>query len=412
MTATVRLRDIGGAYGGLSGREKANFGWGNASFITFLEVINSTRLRGRDLARVQVASSERQNRVRHGDLLFNLSSETPSEVALSAVVDFVPDADTYLNSFCFGFRLRENSEVDPIYLAYFFRSSAGRALVASLAQGATRYNIARSKFLDVELDLPPLKRQCQVVESLRDADEQIAALERMLIKKQAIKQGMLQHLLTGKIRLPGFDAAWTEVELGELLAFKNGLNKGSQYFGMGTPIVNFMDVMNGPIIIIENLAGRVTLTKDEIKRFSARRGDLFFTRTSETVDEVGTAAALVDDVPNAVFSGFILRGRPKAADVDSRFVAHLFRLDVVRQQVKSSATYTTRALTNGRSLGRVLVWLPECTEQRAIADVIDDVERESASLRERLGKARNVKQGMMQELLTGRTRLPVRDAAA
>jgi type I restriction enzyme, S subunit len=412
MTVTVRLRDIGGTYGGLTGKTKADFGSGSASFVTFLEVIRSTRLRGRDLGRVQVASNERQNRVRHGDLLLNGSSETPDEVALSAVVDFVPDVDTYLNSFCFGFRLRENSEIDPVYLAYFFRSPAGRELIASLAQGATRYNIAKSKFLDVELDLPPLKRQAQIVESLRDMDEQTAALERIFIKKQAIKRGMMQRLLTGGSRLPGFDSAWTEVELDDLLAFKNGLNKGGKYFGLGTPIVNFMDVMKGTIITREDVIGRVTLARDEIKRFSAKRGDLFFTRTSETVEEVGTAATLVDDVPNATFSGFILRGRPKATNIDSRFVAYLFQLNTIRQQVRASATYTTRALTNGRSLGRVFIRLPEATEQRAIADVIEDADREIALLRGRVDKARNVKQGMMQELLTGRTRLPVRKAAA
>jgi type I restriction enzyme, S subunit len=412
MTAGVRLRDIGGAYGGLTGKTKADFGSGTASFITFLEVINDTRLKGRDLGRVQVASSERQNRVRHGDLLFNGSSETPNEVALSAVVDFVPGADTYLNSFCFGFRLRKKFEIDPVYLAYFFRSSAGRELIAALAQGATRYNIATSKFLDVELDLPPLKRQGQIVESLRDVEEQIAALERIFTKKQAIRQGVMLQLLTGRIRLPGFDSAWVEVELGDLLGFKNGLNKGSKYFGLGTPIVNFMDVMKGSIITSEDVIGRVTLTRDEIKRFSAKRGDLFFTRTSETVEEVGTAATLVDDIPNATFSGFILRGRPKAPNIDSRFVAYLFQLDTIRQQVRASATYTTRALTNGRSLGRVFIRLPEDAEQRAIANVIEDADREIALLRGRVDKARNVKQGMMQELLTGRTRLPVQGAAA
>ena len=113
MTTSVRLRDIGRAYGGLTAKTKADFGQGNASFVTFVEVIGNARLRGHSLDRVRVAKAERQNRVMRGDLLFNGSSETPEEVALSAVVDFEPTASTYLNSFCFGFRVRSGATADP-----------------------------------------------------------------------------------------------------------------------------------------------------------------------------------------------------------------------------------------------------------------------------------------------------------
>ena len=148
-----------------------------------------------------------------------------------------------------------------------------------------------------------------------------------------------------------------------------------------------------------------------ILTFSAKRGDLFFTRTSETVDEVGTAAVLVDDVPDACFSGFILRGRPRSRDVDSEFLARVFQVSAVRAQITSSATYTTRALTNGRSLGTVVIALPPLNEQRAIATVLGDVDSALVALRSRLVKARAVKAGMMQQLLTARTRLTVESAS-
>lgn len=305
--------------------------------------------------------------------------------------------------------IKPGSELDRDFLYYFLDSI--KPLVKSMGQHGTQANLNAGMVRNLRLPLPPIAEQRRIAKTLANADELIVMLEKLVAKEEAIKRGMVQQLLTGKIRLPGFGTTWIEVELGELLTFKNGLNKGSKYFGVGTLIINFMDVMDGPIITSENVVGRVTLTTDEIKRFSAKRGDLFFTRTSETVAEVGTAATLVDDIPNAVFSGFVLRGRPSTADIDSRFVAHLFQLDAIRQQVRSSATYTTRALTNGHSLGRILVRLPEGAEQRVIADLIDDVDREIAALRRRLDKTRNVKRGMMQELLTGSTRLPVREAA-
>ena len=202
-----RLRDHGSTYGGLTGKTKEDFGVGQARFVTFLDVIYNTRIITPNLEQVVVRRTERQNQVLRGDVLFNGSSETPEEVALSAVVDFDPKPSTYLNSFCFGYRLRDGVAIHPAFLAYFFRASPGRALVASLAQGATRYNIAKTKFLELAPVLPPVAEQAAVASVLHDADDEIAALKVRLEKTQAVKQGMMQQLLTGRTRLPVQGAA-------------------------------------------------------------------------------------------------------------------------------------------------------------------------------------------------------------
>lgn len=302
------------------------------------------------------------------------------------------------------------AEIDSEYL--YYAATTLSSVVRSRAGEQAVPLVNKSEFSAFEILLPRSDEQCRIASSLRDADDLIAALERMIAKKQAIARGVIQELLTGRTRLPGYSTQWRQARVADLLEFKNGLNKASRYFGSGTPIVNFMDVMNGPIVTARDVGGKVTLTRDEIKRFSARRGDIFFTRTSEVVEEVGTAAALIDYIPHAVFSGFILRGRPRTTEVDSRFLAHLFQLAAVRKQVLSTATYTTRALTNGGSLGRVTVNLPAVEEQSAIADVIADIDHEIGLLRERLAKARDVKLGMARELLTGHTRLPAKECAA
>lgn len=300
-------------------------------------------------------------------------------------------------------------ELDREFL--YYQLEAMKPLVKKLGQQGTQSNLNAGMVRDFRVLVPPVDEQRAIASTLAEADNLIVAHESSIAKKRAIKLGMHQQLLTRKTRLAGFTGEWATVAIASLLEFKNGLNKSSDFFGAGTPIVNFMDVMNGPMIWRKDVTGRVTLTKDEIKRFSARRGDLFFTRTSETVDEVGTAAVLVDDIPDACFSGFILRGRPRSGAVDSRFLARAFQLDVVRLQVVSSATYTTRALTNGRALGRVVVSLPAIDEQRAIVAVLDDMDAEIAALRAGLNKARAIKAGMMQQLLTGRVRLPAEAAS-
>ena len=311
-----------------------------------------------------------------------------------------------------GIRVRLGATVDPRFIIFQLQSARVRDWLFQHAIGTTMLSQNQAVLERMPIRVPPIEEQHTVAQVLSETDGHIVALERLIAKKQEIKQGMMQRLLTGRTRLSGFDGTWRATEVGDVLEFRNGLNKAGQYFGSGTPIVNFMDVMRGPIITADDVVGRVTLTREEIKRFSANRGDIFFTRTSETVDEVGTAAALVDGIPDAVFSGFILRGRPRTTDSDPRFLAHLFHLDNIRKQVTATATYTTRALTNGRSLSRVSVELPSFNEQRAIADVIADSDAEIAALLARLDKARDIKTGMMQRLLTGRSRLPVQEVPA
>lgn len=294
------------------------------------------------------------------------------------------------------------SRLDPWFLYYLLQ--ARKAEFARIGFGNTIKTIGLDYFAHVSIPLPELGEQRRIRQALSDADDLMTSFQLLIAKKRDAKRGLMQELLIGRTRLPGFSGPWSERSLSELLEFKNGLNKASQHFGHGTPIVNFMDVMRGPVITADRVGGLVSLTRDEIGRFSARRGDMFFTRTSESVDEIGTAAVLVDDVRDAAFSGFILRGR-RIAPVNTTFLAYQFQLPSIRRQVVATASYTTRALTNGRSLGRVSVRVPTENEQAALVAVLADVDAEITALERRLESARAVKIGMMQELLTGRTRL-------
>ena len=200
--------------------------------------------------------------------------------------------------------------------------------------------------------------------------------------------------------------AWDAVLLGDLFVFKNGLNKAKQFFGSGTPIVNYMDVFERPGIRMNDLSGRVNLSPDEIKNFEVRLGDVFFTRTSETVEEIGVASVMLDEPCGTVFSGFVLRARSRNDQLDDRYKQYSFGSRAVRSQIISNATYTTRALTNGRSLSAVWIAVPPKSEQRAIAEALSDVDGMLATLEALIAKKRSIKQAAMQQLLTGQTRLP------
>ena len=199
---------------------------------------------------------------------------------------------------------------------------------------------------------------------------------------------------------------WEERMIGDLFAFKNGLNKAKRYFGTGTPIVNYMDVFECPGLTSGDLRGRVSLTPDEIKNYQVLKGDVLFTRTSETAEEVGVASVMLESPRDTVFSGFVLRARPRDGHLENSYKQFCFAARSVRSQIVSRATYTTRALTNGRSLSAVRIAVPPKIEQRAIAAVLSDVDELIGSLEALIAKKRAIKRAAMQELLTGRTRLP------
>ncbi|MBA2659869.1 MAG: restriction endonuclease subunit S [Nitrosospira sp.] len=195
-----RLGEIGTTYGGLTGKTKADFGSGSSQYIPFLNVIGNTVVDPNNLEQVRISASEAQNQARKDDLFFNGSSETPEEVGMCAVLlaDF---HKVYLNSFCFGFRVQEGVEANGLFLAYFFRSGTGRKLLYFLAQGATRYNLSKTNFLKLEIPLPRPDEQTAIAAILSDMNTEIAALEARRDKTRALKQGMMQELLTGRIRL-------------------------------------------------------------------------------------------------------------------------------------------------------------------------------------------------------------------
>ena len=151
------------------------------------------------LASVDVKENEFQNVVKKGDLFFNTSSETPEEVGMCAVLDEELD-NTYLNSFCFGFRLNDDTHA-PLFLSYYLNGSIGRKIMSVLAQGATRYNLSKSNFAETVIKLPSKEEQTAIASILSDMDSEIEALEEKLEKTCQIKQGMMQELLTGRIRL-------------------------------------------------------------------------------------------------------------------------------------------------------------------------------------------------------------------
>ena len=171
------------------------------------------------------------------------------------------------------------------------------------------------------------------------------------------------------------NSLWEEYQFEELLEIKYGLNKRKDYFGYGIPILKYMDVNKNIYNTKESIKGLVDVDKNEIKRYNVKPNDLFFTRTSETSDEIGLTSAYTGELMDCVFSGFILRARPIKEDINSLFFAYYLRSDKSRSNIIKYSSITTRALISGSNLYKMKVRMPKIDEQNKIAGFLSAIDK-------------------------------------
>lgn len=393
------LGDLGKTYGGLSGKTNSDFGHGDALYIPFMNIMDNVAIDTNFFEKVVIAQGESQQRVQKGDLFFNGSSETPTEVGMCSILTS-EIANLYLNSFCFGFRLDSLKKFNGLWLAYLFRSDFGRRLVYSLAQGATRYNLSKNNFLKLRIPLPKPKEQEAIATVLSDVDGLIESLEQLIVKKRDIKTATMQQLLTGKKRLPGFDGEWKNHQIKEFTHCVAG----------GTPSTLLNEYWNGKIPwinsgelnkkFIHDVVGRITTLG--LKNSSAHM-------IPEKCVLIGLAGqgktrgtAAINFVPlstnqsiAAIFPSKKFSSRYLYYNLENRY--HELR--------ELSSGSGGRGGLNLSIINNISIPFPSITEQTAIATILSDIDAEIDALEQRLNKAQNLKTGMMQELLTGKTRL-------
>lgn len=185
----VKLGDVGETFTGLSGKTKEDFGHGEGKFITYVNVFNNpiSDLLGTD----KIEVDESQTSVQFGDIFFTTSSETPEEVGMSSV--WLGDGDNiYLNSFCFGFR--PTLKLSNHFMAYVLRSTVIRKKFIFLAQGISRYNISKTKVMNISIPLPTLPEQEAIGTFFQTLDQEIAQVEDKLASLKEMKKTLLRKL--------------------------------------------------------------------------------------------------------------------------------------------------------------------------------------------------------------------------
>ncbi|HFR3402792.1 TPA: restriction endonuclease subunit S [Streptococcus suis] len=266
--------------------------------------------------------------------------------------------------------IKDSNVILPKFLYYFLKNSSKAIENLCTFEGIPALNKSNLEML--KIPIPPLEIQKEIVALLDKFTEYVTELTAELTAELTDRQKQYSFY---RDKLLSFEDEIYRVEwktLGELFEFKNGLNKGKEFFGRGTPIVNYTDVYKNIRLTSAVVKGTVEVSPEEQKRYNVRRGDVFFTRTSETKEEIGKTSVLLEDIDGGVFSGFVLRARPKTDSLLPEYCAHCFNSSSFRKEIVRYSTYTTRALTNGSTLAKLTIPLPPLPIQERIVQVLDN----------------------------------------
>jgi len=342
--------------------------------------------------------------LQRGDVLLNI---TGASIGRCAVADARLEGGNVNQHVCVVRTAAQS--LDPQYLCQFLLSSGGQRQVDSFQAGGNRQGLNFSQVRSIQVPLPPtFAEQRAIASALSDMDALLDGLERLNAKKRDLKQAAMQQLLTGKTRLPGFGGEWEVRRLGDHVTFlRNGVNSRAELLPEG----RVRDVHYGDV----HAAGDSFMTPGllpclpEAKAARLARlqdGDLVIADASEDVAGVSKSVEM-----KGVGSAEVVAGlHTIAARFDKSVLADGFKgflqfCPAFASQLRRLAAGTKVYATTRAHVASVEMRLPSVTEQVAIAEVLTDMDAEIAALEARRDKTRGLKQGMMQELLTGKTRL-------
>jgi len=276
-----------------------------------------------------------------------------------------------------------------------------------IATGISVYGISKNSLKKVFIPVPTLLEQQAIAEVLSDVDNLIVSLKKLIDKKKKIKQGAMQELLSGRKRLPGFTGKWVVKKLGEIGEIAGaGVDKKIKPNEPKVRLVNYLDVYHKDFIYSNQLTHVVSAPQSKVLKCGVKKGDIYFTPSSETRNDIGLSAVAMEDIPDAVYSYHVVRLR-LFDNWDVKFRTYIFKTKFFLEQAETvcegSGKRYVISLKKFRDLE--IMYPADYNEQQAIAQILFNMDSEIEALEQKLEKYKAIKQGMMQELLTGRIRL-------
>ncbi|WP_426993232.1 restriction endonuclease subunit S [Methylomonas sp. CM2] len=292
------------------------------------------------------------------------------------------------------------------FVSYFLASEKPQRLFRASTDTGAKAGMSLPTVQKIEVAFPPLPEQRAIAEALSDVDALLDGLERLIAKKRDLKQAAMQQLLTGQTRLPGFSGEWEFKRLGDQaeLVTKGTTpsSLGKEFTNSGVTFIKIEAISANGIIIQDKLDFIDEETDKLLSRSRLKAGDLLFS--------IAGALGRVCIVPSCVLPAntnqalAIVRLKPNS-DLNLLFTFFVLLFSEIKQHVEGISVQGAQANLSLQQVSDFPIFSPDYKEQAAIATVLSDMDAEIAALQARRDKTRALKQGMMQELLTGKTRL-------
>ncbi|MHA7586639.1 restriction endonuclease subunit S [Vibrio harveyi] len=379
-------------------------------FVLGLGALTDRNLNISNIKNVEVTEQVLKTQLSHGDFLISRSN-TPDKVGRSVMFrGEIPNCS--YPDLMMKFR-PEESLVDPHYLELYLQSSQTRQYFKNCAAGSSSSMVKINKSIVEKTPIvrPSLPEQRKIAKILSTWGKAVAATEKLIKTSKQQKIALMQQLLTGKKRLINpktdkpFEGEWTEVSLGDLGHTYTGLiGKTKDDFGVGAKYIPYMNVFNNSSIKMTQLE-RVQVDNDE-KQNTVQFGDVFFTTSSETPEEVGMSSVMLS-IPNepVYLNSFCFGFRPDSlTNTVPEFMQYLLRSKRVRRSISVLAQGATRYNLSKVQLLKIRLYLPSSEEQQQIASILSLADKDLEILETKLVHLRQEKKALIQNLFTGKVR--------
>jgi type I restriction enzyme S subunit len=320
--------------------------------------------------------------------------------------------------------LRYKNGINPEFYNFYFKYQYWCKAFFAYGKGVSfenRWTLNYDTLERFPLILPPIEEQNRIVKFLKgkcaeidalhmDIEKQIETLEeyKKSIITEAVTKGLdpdVEMKDSGISYIGNIPKHWKVTNLKYLGKCQNGISKGGEYFGNGFPFVSYGDVYKN-YSIPQNVDGLIMSTKTEQNIYSVKYGDVFFTRTSETIEEIGFASTCLKSIDNSVFAGFLIRFRPTSSDLIPEFSKFYFRSNIHRKFFVKEMNLVTRASLSQNLLGRLPVLLPPLCEQQMIAINLEkkcaEIDGAIEEKIEQLETLEQYKKSLIYEYVTGK----------
>lgn len=334
--------------------------------------------------------------IKEGDVLISKDGT----IGKVAFINSTPGPGT-LNSGVFVVRPKQKDIVNQGYLSWIFKSIWFKSFIDQLTAGSTINHLYQKDFVNFKLVYPnDISEQTRIASALTSIDNLISSLDKLIEKKKAIKEGTMQQLLTGKKRLKGFNEPWVMITLGEICEFRNGYTPSKR-------VKSFWDNGTIPWFRMEDIRDNGRILSNSIQHVTpnAIKGELFSSNSIilSTTATIGEHALLIaDSLANQQFTNLKIR-KSLVNRIDIMwFYWYCF---IIGEWCRHNIHEGGLAAVNISDLSKLGIVIPSIEEQKKIASILSSMDNQIAFLEAKRNKYIKTKQGMMQQLLTGRIRL-------